>query len=125
MLKLVIIGIGGFTGAIMRYAVGSFVHRLLDKPFFPYGTLTVNILGCLLIGLLSGLVETRQLFSPEIRLFVFIGFLGSFTTFSTFGYEVFNFARDGELTLSFANILLHLFLGFAAVGAGYALSKIV
>lgn len=109
----------------MRYVVGSLVHRLLDKPFFPYGTLTVNILGCLLIGMLSGLVESRQLFTPEIRVFVFIGFLGSFTTFSTFGYEVFNFARDGEFTLSIANVLLHLLLGFSAVGAGYGLSKII
>jgi CrcB protein len=123
MIKLLLVGAGGFFGSVSRYLLSGFVHNLWGKPGFPYGTLVVNVTGCFLIGLLSGLAESKQLFNPETRLLVFIGFLGGFTTFSTFGYEVFSFARDGQLLLSVANILLHLLLGLGAVWVGYSVSN--
>ncbi len=123
MLKLFIVGIGGFTGSIFRYIVSGVVYRLLDNPWFPYGTLVVNVIGCLLIGLLGGLSGTRQVFTPEIRAFILIGFLGGFTTFSTFEYEIFTVARDGHVIAAFTNLTLHLILGFGAVWMGFSLSK--
>jgi fluoride exporter len=125
MLKVLIIGCGGFFGSISRYLVGGIVHKILDQPFFPYGTLTVNILGCFLIGFLNGMVETRQFFSPEIRSLVFIGFLGGFTTFSTFGYESFSFMRDGQYGSTIANITIHIVLGLSAVVFGHYVSRFI
>ncbi|MBC2744680.1 MAG: fluoride efflux transporter CrcB [Desulfosarcina sp.] len=90
MLKIAIIGLGGCVGAILRYVVAGGVHTLANTASFPVGTMTVNIAGCLLIGIGGGLMESRQLFSPEWRAFLFVGILGSFTTFSTFGLETFN-----------------------------------
>jgi len=124
MLKIFLIGVGGFIGSILRYATSGFVLKIFGKPYFPYGTLVVNILGCLLVGYLIGISENRQVFNPEIRMFIFVGFLGGFTTFSTFGYEVFSSTRDGQIISLLINILLHLVLGLGAVWVGYFLSKL-
>ena len=124
MIKVFMIGIGGATGCICRYWVSSLSQRLFDNPFFPYGTLTVNVQGCLLIGFLGGISETRQIFTPEVRVLIFIGFLGGFTTFSTFGYEIFMAARDGQFIPALVNLLFHLVLGFGAVWLGFTLSKL-
>ena len=125
MMKIIFVGLGGFLGSVFRYLVSGWVYRLFGKPWFPYGTLAVNVLGCFLIGFLGGIAETRQMFSPEGRLFVFIGFLGGFTTFSTFGYEVFTFSQDGQMFASLTNVVLHLFLGLGAVWLGFVFSKLV
>ena len=125
MLKVLFVGIGGFLGSIAMYCASGLVHRIFDKPWFPIGTLVVNVLGCFIIGILGGLVEKRQLFSPEFRLFIFIGFLGGFTTFSTFGFEIITFARDGELFSALTNLVLHIVLGIGAVWLGFSLSKML
>jgi CrcB protein len=125
MIKLFLVGAGGFFGSVARYTLSGLVYRILSTPYFPYGTLAVNVVGCLLIGFFGGLAESRQLFNPEIRLLIFIGFLGGFTTFSTFGYEVFSFAREGQIISSLMNILLHIILGIGATWLGYVLSKLV
>lgn len=122
MLKLMIIGSGGFIGSVLRYMLSGAVYGMVGKTLFPYGTLAVNILGCFLIGFLSGISEIHHLFSPEVRLFLFIGFFGGFTTFSTFGYEVFSFANNGQMLSSLTNISLHLILGIGLVWLGYSLS---
>ncbi len=123
MLKVLLVGAGGFLGSISRYAAGGFIHRLLDSPWFPYGTATVNILGCFIIGFLGGLIETRQFFTPEIRLFLMVGFLGGFTTFSSFGYETMTLVRDAQMFAAFSNIILQLVLGLSAVWFGFNLSR--
>ena len=123
MREILLVGSGGFIGAAMRYLVGGWVHRLLDQPFFPYGTLVVNVLGCLTIGLLGGLSESRQLFPAETRLFIFVGILGGFTTFSSFGYETLNLLRDGEFTPAVMNMTLQLGLGLLAVWGGLVISR--
>ncbi len=124
MVKILMVGIGGFAGSICRYILSDFSQKIFDNPFFPYGTLTVNVAGCLLIGLLGGLAETRQIFTPEIRALILIGFLGGFTTFSTFGYEIFTASRDGQFIAALTNLMLHLILGFGSVWAGFSISKL-
>jgi len=125
MLYMVLVGLGGFLGAMLRYLVSGFVYGALREPLFPYGTLAVNALGCLLVGLLAGLAESRGLFSPEARVFLLIGFLGSFTTFSTFGYETLQLLRDGELLSAALNVFGQVGLGLGGVWAGDALAKLI
>lgn len=96
MLKIILVGIGGFFGSACRYIITGSIQRIPLLETFPWGTFAVNIGGCFLIGLLSGLLENRQFFSPETRLFILVGFLGGFTTFSTFGLESYSFLRDGQ-----------------------------
>jgi fluoride exporter len=91
--------------------------------WFPYGTLVVNIVGCLLIGFLSGLAENRSVFGPEVRLFLFIGILGGFTTFSSFGYETFSLARDNENLAAAVNVFAQLILGLVGVWFGNTLAR--
>ncbi len=125
MIKILLVGTGGFIGSILRYLMSGLVYQLLAKPWFPYGTMAVNITGCFLIGLCGGLAETRQLFSPEARSFLFIGLFGGFTTFSTFGYETVALLRDGQMVSALSNILLHVILGLGAVVLGDGLSRIL
>ena len=123
MVKLLLVGMGGFLGSISRYIVSGLAYRFTDAPHLAIGTLSVNVLGCLAIGFLGGLADHHQLFPPEIRAMVFIGFLGGFTTYSTFGYETFGFARNGQWLAALITVGMHLVLGLGAVWGGYALSK--
>lgn len=123
LLNALLVGSGGFAGAVLRSALAGAVHRHLPAATFPYGTLCVNLLGCLGIGALAGLADSRQLFAPEMRAFAFIGLLGGFTTFSTFGYETFAMARDGEHLQAALNIGLHLVLGLTMVWLAYGLAS--
>jgi CrcB protein len=118
MLKFIVIGLGGGLGAILRYALAGLAQNWSKSIDFPYGTLAVNLLGCLLIGLLGGLVETRSLFSPETRLFIFVGLLGGFTTFSTFSNETFSLLASRASVLAFFNLAAHILLGLAMVWVG-------
>ena len=124
MLELLAVGAGGFAGAIARYTLSGEVHRRYGGTF-PLGTLAVNLLGCLLIGLLASLVETRQLLSPRARLVLMVGFLGSLTTFSTFGYETLALLRQGALVRAAANAAGNLLCGLAAVWLGGAAGRLL
>jgi len=124
MYKLLLVGLGGAVGASGRYLSATMINRLLPGKF-PYGTLTVNLIGCLLIGILATLAETKQLFSPEARFFIIVGVLGSFTTFSTFGFETFTLFRNTDSLLAFLNIGFHLIAGLAAVWFGHIVTKTV
>jgi CrcB protein len=123
MKSLLLAGVGGFIGTCLRYLFNVVIYRLLDYPSFPYGTFVINVLGCLIIGLLSGLAESRVVFTPEVRVFIFIGILGGFTTFSTFGYETFSMMRDGQFILAATNVGLQVILGLAGVWLGYSFSR--
>jgi CrcB protein len=122
MVRLLLVGAGGFIGSALRYLLSGFVQQTSKSVGFPYGTLAVNIIGCFVIGFLARLAETHGLFNTESRAFVFVGVLGGFTTFSTFGNETFNLWRDGENLLAFANIAGHLALGLGAVWVGRILA---
>jgi CrcB protein len=123
MKSLLLAGAGGFIGTCLRYLFNLVIYRLLDYPSFPYGTFIINVLGCLIIGLLSGLAESREAFTPEVRVFIFVGILGGFTTFSTFGYETFGMMRDGQFILAATNVALQVILGLMCVWLGYGFSR--
>ena len=114
MGRMLLAGIGGFVGSILRYSVTGLLQDL-SRNQFPYGTLAVNFIGCLAIGFLSQLAESRGYFSVETRTLIFVGVLGGFTTFSAFGNETVNLWRGGENFLAAANILAHLALCLGAV----------
>lgn len=118
MKEILLVAAGGLFGSVSRYLVSGWVQRAVGGAQFPWGTLAVNVAGCLAIGLLAGLVEARQLLSAGTRVFLLIGFLGAFTTFSTFGYETFGLARGGEGLRALGNAGLHLGCGLAAVWLG-------
>lgn len=99
--------------------ISGWVQRLAVTSVFPYGTLVVNVLGCFLIGILGGLAEYRQVLEPGQRLFLMIGVLGGFTTFSTFAFETLSLMQDAELLKSLVNTLLQVCLGLAAAFAGF------
>lgn len=123
LINAALVGTGGFIGAIARYGLSGLVQRSAALSSFPYGTLAVNMLGCLLIGVAVGLVDSRQLFGADFRLFALIGLLGGFTTWSTFGYETFALMRDADYLRAVLNVAVHVVLGLALVWAGYALAS--
>jgi len=125
VLPILLVGAGGFLGSILRYVLSGWVHRILDNPWFPYGTLAVNVTGSLVIGFLAGLADSRSLFSSEARLFVFIGLLGGFTTFSSLTIETFSLARSAQLLAAAMNVTLQIFLGLVAVWLGNLLARLM
>jgi CrcB protein len=118
-----LVGAGGFLGSIARFLVGGWVHRRLPNLAFPAGTLTVNLVGCLMIGLLGGLAESRGVLGARARLFLLLGLLGGFTTFSSFAWETLALARDGELVRLALNVTVSVVGGLAAAWAGLALGR--
>ena len=123
MRLLLLIGTGSFIGGILRYLLSFFITSK-SNSYFPFGTLTVNIIGCMLIGLLFGLSEKVNL-SQEWRLFLATGILGGFTTFSAFSNESFGMIRDGQLVYAISYISLSVFVGIAATFLGFALIKLL
>lgn len=121
MLRFFIVGLGGAIGTMLRYFMGGLDYRF-SGGVFPVSTLVVNVSGSLVIGFLWGAID-RFAIPPNLRLFIFIGILGGYTTFSTFSLETFNLMRDGEYRIAIANALLSVILGIGAVFAGYVLSK--
>lgn len=121
--QMLIVGLGGCVGSIARYKLGGFVLHRTEAWDFPFSTLSVNLLGCLVIGVLAALVERHDLFSASARLFLFTGILGGFTTFSAFAYEgsfllrrsLFN-AATLYVTLSVIGGLTAVWIGMKCVG---------
>jgi fluoride exporter len=122
---LIFIGLGGFAGSVLRYAASGYVQQLANSIDFPYGTLAVNVIGCFVIGFLSQLAESRGVFSAESRAFVFIGFLGGFTTFSSFGNETMNLLIADESLPALTNVGAHIVLGLSAVWLGRVLAHVI
>ncbi|PIQ85681.1 MAG: fluoride efflux transporter CrcB [Candidatus Omnitrophica bacterium CG11_big_fil_rev_8_21_14_0_20_45_26] len=110
--------LGGCLGTLCRYLVSGGVHQLLGTQF-PYGTLSVNILGCFLVGFLAAIGEERFLLSTEARLFLIIGFCGAFTTFSTFMFETADLIRAGESWRAFFYVISSVSVGFAVFRLGF------
>lgn len=120
MVKFLSIGIGGGFGALLRYFISTFTYKFLDG-IFPWGTLTVNLIGCFCIGFLWGIFE-RFVIAPNIRLFIFVGILGGFTTFSSYGLETFSLLREGESKMALLNVLSSNIFGIGCVFGGFAVS---
>jgi len=117
-LNIILVGIGGALGSIARYALSGWVQTFINSINFPFGTLTVNIIGCFVIGFFAQLAETRGVFTSEARAFVFVGILGGFTTFSSFGNETMNLLRSNEAWNAGANICANVLIGLFAVWLG-------
>lgn len=121
MRIILFIGLGSFIGGISRYLISLYIH---SKGFsaFPYGTLTVNILGCFLIGILYGIAEKSGL-PNEWRLFLVTGVLGGFTTFSAFSYETISLMRDGQSGAALIYVMGSVIFGLLATWGGIAVAS--
>lgn len=125
MLKdALVIGTGGFIGAIARYIVAVWIGQKWGRSF-PLGTFVINVSGSFLIGLLMTLLTERLMVNPQWRLLLVVGFLGAYTTFSTFEYETGGLLRDGEWFLAAGNVVLSVFLGFMALKLGEIIAKVI
>ncbi len=122
MKAILFVAFGGMLGAVLRYLGSQGATRLLGEGF-AYGTLLVNLLGCLVIGVLAGWGFTALENNENARLFLVTGLLGSLTTFSTFGWESVQYLQDGRWQLAFANIALNLAIGLAAVYGGFSVGQ--
>jgi CrcB protein len=122
MINAVIIGIGGFFGAIARYGVALWIGQRWGRSF-PLGTFVINVSGSFVIGLAMSLLTERFIVNPQWRLLLVVGFLGAYTTFSTFEYETGALLKDGEWFFASLNVVLSVLAGFAALKAGEVLAK--
>lgn len=122
MRLILFIGLGGFIGTVSRFLLARAVQTSILSSF-PYGTLAVNILGSLIIGLIYGYSERDILIDPELRLFLTVGICGGFTTFSTFSAESFYLLRDGQYLWFLSYTLLSVTLCILAVSLGFLISK--
>jgi len=118
---IVLVAVGGALGSIARYLLSSWVLHHAVAWRFPLGTFLVNILGCLAVGILGGLVVKHDFLSAEARLFLFTGIAGGFTTFSAFGLETFYLLRRSELLVASGYVVSSVVIGLAVLWAGFAL----
>jgi fluoride exporter len=125
LVNILLVGIGGFCGSIFRYVLGTTIQQSSRSADFPYGTLAVNLIGCFVIGFLSQLAESRGVFTPQTRTLVFVGVLGGFTTFSSFGNETINLLRDGEFLSALGNVGANVVLGLVLVWLGRTVAYLI
>lgn len=118
MTNILLVGIGGFIGSVARYKLSGWLLHLTVHEKFPYSTFAVNVVGCLIAGVLAGLAERFELFGPSARLLLLTGFLGGFTTFSAFGLETMSLLRRGELWVAALYVVASVLLGLVAVWIG-------
>ena len=121
-MNYLIIGVGGFAGAVTRYALAVWIGQRWGRSF-PLGTFVINISGSLLIGLLMPLLTERFIVNPQWRLLLVVGVLGAYTTFSTFEYETGALLKDGEWLFAGMNVLLSVTVGFIALKIGEMIAK--
>ncbi len=122
MIKILIIGLGGFFGTISRYLSQELVNKLFSSQI-PLGTLAVNIVGSFLIGIIYALSEKNNLFSSELKMFLAVGFCGGFTTFSSFAYENMNLLKEGHYLSFLLYISISVIVGLFAVFSGVYMIK--
>jgi CrcB protein len=123
-MNVIVVFVGGGIGAAARYLMQGFVYKYAN-PSFPTGTLIVNILGSFVIGLLMTSLEDRFLVTPELRLFLTVGILGGFTTFSSFSFETITLMAGGNTIAALANVGLSVVLCLGATAAGVVLGRII
>lgn len=118
MRQFLLVALGGFVGTAFRYGLTGLIARTRAGSTFPLGTLTVNLLGCLVIGALAALVETRGILTGTSRAVIFIGVLGGFTTFSSFGYETLQLVKGGQMLAAGSFVVMQIALCLPAVWLG-------
>ncbi len=122
MTNIMIIGIGGFVGAVVRYLLAIWIGQRWGRTF-PLGTFVINVSGSFLIGLLMTLMTERIIENPQWRLLLVVGFLGAYTTFSTFEYETGGLFKDGEWLFAGINVIGSVVVGFIALKLGEVIAK--
>lgn len=122
MINIIYVGLGGFIGAILRYAITLYSSKIFMIDI-PIGTLISNLIGGLFIGIIMALATNTHLISSEMKLFLTSGLMGGLTTFSTFSYETINLLNEGKLGIGMVNILLNVSLSLIAVVIGQSLVK--
>jgi CrcB protein len=122
--RTLVVGLGGFLGAATRYLLGGLVYRWVPATF-PWATFAINVTGCFGIGLIVALADERMALGPGLRLFLTVGVLGGYTTFSTFGYETIALLREGSVGAASFNVMGQVALGLLAVWAGAAAARVV
>jgi CrcB protein len=125
MYNILLVGMGGFIGSILRYLVSGYVQSVSGSVSFPYGTFAVNIIGCFLIGIFSHLWEHNIGITGETRLLIMVGLFGSFTTYSTFGAETLTLLQDQRFVSAVTNVCAHIIIGLSAVLLGRLLVTVI
>lgn len=122
--KYLLIGAGGFVGAVARFLIGTYVANKMGTKF-PYGTFVINCSGSFLVGLVMALLTQNLHWSANWRYFIPIGFIAAYTTFSTFEFETLSLIQDGQLSMALWNVGLSITVGFAAVWLGVVAGKAI
>jgi len=120
--KILAVALGGSIGAVLRFLIFTYYDKMSNQSF-PWATLIINLTGSFIIGLLWGIFD-RIYITPGIRLFLFVGILGSFTTFSTFAFDVFSMSKDGDVKNMVTYVLATNVVGISLAFAGFQLSKL-
>ena len=122
LMKILLLALGGALGTLCRHGVNS-LHLTLGNTGFPLGTMTVNLIGSLLIGFLAGVFS--HIHTPQsVKLFLVVGFLGGFTTFSSFSLDNFTLLQDGKMTLALSNMLISTLAGLILVFVGFRVARV-
>jgi fluoride exporter len=124
LLKYVMVGIGGGLGSILRFWLGSYIGSKMGTRF-PFGTLVINVTGSFLIGLVYALLIAKTTWSPNWRYLIPIGFIGGYTTFSSFEYETLRTIQDGQIGLGLLYVGLSMCAGFVAVWGGVVTGRLI
>jgi len=124
-MRVLLVGVGGFVGSVLRYWLSGLAQGTASRSTFPVGTLAVNVVGCVAIGVLAELAEARGFLTPERRALLVVGLLGGFTTFSAFANETVNALRDGSHAVAAANVAFSVGGCLAAVWAGRSLAHLI
>lgn len=122
--KIIYLAVAGAAGTLARYWLGGLVQKNITTDF-PFGTVSVNIVGCLVFGLLWAFMESRLSFSGQMRIVIFVGFLGSFTTFSSFIFETARLLDESQWLWASANIILQNVLGLVSIIVGLTIGRLV
>jgi CrcB protein len=121
-MPLVLIAVGGAIGSVARYLFSTAVLRATGS-LFPIGTFAVNVVGCFVFGAIAGAAEQRVQLTPELRLFLLVGVLGGFTTFSSYAFESFALIRDGQFAAAAVNVVGQVLAGLVGLWAGYVITN--
>lgn len=124
MNKYLMIGIGGFLGSVARYWVGAAIGNRMGTRF-PYGTFAINITGSFLLGMIMTVLADKMNWNANLRYLVPIGFIGAYTTFSTFEWETFRSVQEGQLLVALLNVVLSVVIGFLALWGGVITGKAI
>jgi len=124
-MTFLLVFLGAGIGGVMRFLTATAIQKACNGWVFPLGTFVVNISGCLVIGFLAQLAETKSIVAPEYRAFFLIGILGGYTTFSSFGYETMQLIKSGEILYAISNSVLQVVLGLICVWLGMVLARLL